>query len=192
MLAINNQYVAVLDTCVVLPMPLCDTLLRLAEEPAFYIPKWSKGIMHELRRNMLVWGYTAEQAERRISSMNSAFENALVSDYEPLIEVMENNKKDRHVLAAAVKCKADAIVTDNLNDFPETCLAKYGIEPVSSEKFLLSQYHFDREQVVSLLEQQASCHQMSIEDLLGKLRRNVPDFVRLLIEELKISSRKVR
>jgi len=40
MIAQRNQYIAVLDTCVLAPMPLCDTLLRLAEDPAFYLPKW--------------------------------------------------------------------------------------------------------------------------------------------------------
>jgi excisionase family DNA binding protein len=29
-----NQYIAVLDTCVLAPLPLCDILLRLAEDPA--------------------------------------------------------------------------------------------------------------------------------------------------------------
>lgn len=44
MLAFTNQYLAVLDACVLAPMPVCDTLLRLAEEPAFYKPKWSEDI----------------------------------------------------------------------------------------------------------------------------------------------------
>ena len=48
----GNAYIAVLDTCVLAPMPLCDTLLRLAEEPAFYIPKWSDGILRELRSTL--------------------------------------------------------------------------------------------------------------------------------------------
>jgi hypothetical protein len=32
MIAQTNAFVVVLDTCVLTPMPLCDTLLRLAEE----------------------------------------------------------------------------------------------------------------------------------------------------------------
>jgi hypothetical protein len=35
MLSTTNQYIVVLDACVLAPMPLCDLLLRLAEEPAF-------------------------------------------------------------------------------------------------------------------------------------------------------------
>ena len=74
MIAQSNQYIAVLDTCVLAPMPLCDTLLRLAEDPAFYIPKWSADIMRELRSTLQRMGYTPAQAERRIVAMESAFE----------------------------------------------------------------------------------------------------------------------
>lgn len=39
MITQTNAFVVVLDTCVLAPMPLCDTLLRLAEDPAFYMPR---------------------------------------------------------------------------------------------------------------------------------------------------------
>jgi hypothetical protein len=44
----DNEYVVLLDACVLVPMPLCDTLLRLAEEPAFYRPLWSEEILREV------------------------------------------------------------------------------------------------------------------------------------------------
>jgi hypothetical protein len=53
MITQTNAFVVVLDTCVLAPMPLCDTLLRLAEDPAFYMPRWSAGILDELRRVLL-------------------------------------------------------------------------------------------------------------------------------------------
>ena len=80
MVAQSNQYIAVLDTCVLAPMPLCDTLLRLAEDPAFYIPKWSNDIMRELRSTLQRFGYMPAQADRRITAMESAFEDANVPD----------------------------------------------------------------------------------------------------------------
>jgi hypothetical protein len=43
---------------------------------------------------------------------------------------------DRHVIAAAIKSKADIIVTENLKDFPRKMLAKYGIEAKSSDEFI--------------------------------------------------------
>ena len=39
---------AVLDACVLIPMPLADTLLRLAAGPHLYSPKWSDRIMEEV------------------------------------------------------------------------------------------------------------------------------------------------
>src|SRR5258705_50848 len=97
MIAQNNQYIAVLNTCVLAPMPLCDTLLRLAEEPAFYIPKWSDDILRELRSTLQRMGYSPAQAERRITAIESAFEDASVAGYEPLVVSMTNDPKDRAV-----------------------------------------------------------------------------------------------
>lgn len=58
MIAPGNHFIAVLDTCVLAPMPLCDTLLRLAEDPAFYIPRWTDDILRELRSTLWRMGYT--------------------------------------------------------------------------------------------------------------------------------------
>ena len=55
MITQTNAFVVILDTCVLAPMPLCDTLLRLAEDPAFYIPRWSAGILDELRGVLRKW-----------------------------------------------------------------------------------------------------------------------------------------
>jgi hypothetical protein len=41
---------AVLDACVLAAFSLCDTLLRLAEAPPLYEPKWSAEIMVETVR----------------------------------------------------------------------------------------------------------------------------------------------
>ena len=79
MITQTNAFVVVLDTCVLVPMPLCDTLLRLAEDPAFYMPRWSAGILDELRRVLCRMQYTEAQAERRITAMQCAFEDACVA-----------------------------------------------------------------------------------------------------------------
>jgi hypothetical protein len=84
-----NRFIAVLDTCVLAPMPVADTLLRLAEEPAFYVPRWSRDILEELRRTLIGrFGYTKEQADRRITMMDRAFPEAMVDGYEDLVEAM--------------------------------------------------------------------------------------------------------
>jgi hypothetical protein len=64
------KYTVVLDACVLVPMPLCDTLLRLAEQPATYCPLWSEQILLEvgdaLEKKLK---RTAFQRQRRLHSM---------------------------------------------------------------------------------------------------------------------------
>jgi hypothetical protein len=69
--------------------------------------------------------------------MTTAFPSAAVAGYESLIESMTNDPGDRHVLAAAVRARAEVIVTANLRHFPIDALAPYGIEPKSPDDFLL-------------------------------------------------------
>jgi hypothetical protein len=42
----------VLDACVLVPMPLADTLFRLAAGPRLFLPKWSDQIMVEATRTL--------------------------------------------------------------------------------------------------------------------------------------------
>ena len=43
---------AVLDACVLANFSLCDTLLRLAEAPPLYEPKWPAELMAETVRTL--------------------------------------------------------------------------------------------------------------------------------------------
>jgi hypothetical protein len=46
---VRADYRVVLDACVLIPMPWSDTLLRMAEAPRLYLPRWSELIIvHEL------------------------------------------------------------------------------------------------------------------------------------------------
>ena len=49
----RSDYLVMLDACVLLPMPLSDTLLRMAETPRLYVPKWSDDILQEVTRNLV-------------------------------------------------------------------------------------------------------------------------------------------
>ncbi|MEX2411034.1 MAG: PIN domain-containing protein [Candidatus Paceibacterota bacterium] len=48
------------------------------------------------------------------------------------------DEDDRHVVAAAIKGKADVIVTFNLKDFPNTEIEAFGIEIVHPDNFVLN------------------------------------------------------
>lgn len=148
---------ALLDTCVLYPAYLCDTLLRLAEAEA-YRPLWSADIMRELQRNLIEAGVREERVNRRISEMVRSFPDAMVTGYESLIDGMTNDLKDRHVLAAAVRANAEVIVTFNLTDFPESAAKLYDIVAVHPDEFLLDQLDLYPGQTIQVLEQQAASY----------------------------------
>jgi hypothetical protein len=64
--------------------------------------------------------------------------DALVTGYEDLIDGLHlPDPSDRHVLAAAIRGRADVIVTVNIRDFPCNVLAPYGIDAQHPDEFVL-------------------------------------------------------
>jgi predicted nucleic acid-binding protein len=175
-----NQYIAVLDACVLAPMPLADTLLRLAEEPAFYVPRWSREILDEVATTLAKFGYKEDQIKRRLGSMTAAFEDAMVTGYEELVGAMKNDPKDRHVLAAAVRTGAHAIVTNNKKHFPKDLLAPYGIECSTGDEFLVHQYHLDPDVFIETLGRQAATIGRPLPAHLAVLAKHAPAVAQLI------------
>ncbi|SRR6266545_5456571 len=82
---------------------------------------------------------------------------------------------DRHVLAAAIACVADVIVTFNVADFPAEALSPFGIAAVTPDTFLFQLLGLGPVVVVSAVaEHRASLQRppMSAEEYLEALRRN--------------------
>jgi hypothetical protein len=74
--------------------------------------------------------------------MNKAVPDCLVTGYDGLADTaVLPDAKDRHVLAAAVRCQAGVIVTLNLKDFPKDALDPFGIEAQHPDEFV--SYLFD-------------------------------------------------
>lgn len=124
------MFSAVLDSSVLWPSLQRNFLLSLAAERT-YSPKWSTAILDEVIVNeaekLTKRGTPAEEAERSaerlIGQMSTAFDDALVTDWEPLEGTYGlPDPDDEHVLAAAVMCGAEVIVTENLKDFPASKL----------------------------------------------------------------------
>src|SRR5436190_23181510 len=101
----DNEYSVLLDSSVLVPMPLCELLLRLAEEPAFYRPLWSELILQEVGTSLIRdLGHTETQRDRRLTVMRKYFPEALVSvpvDLPHSLSCMPDTN-DRHVVAAAI------------------------------------------------------------------------------------------
>jgi predicted nucleic acid-binding protein len=180
MIAEGNQSIVVLDTCVLVPMPLCDTLLRLAEEPAFYIPRWSDDILRELRSTLVRMGYTAAQANRRITAMDTAFEDAKVTGYGRIVASMTNDPKDRHVLAAAVRSAAHAIVTDNVRHFQPRSVKPHNLDVLTPDEFLMQQFQLNEQLLREKIAAQAMARGVRIDELFVRLAKWAPATVRLL------------
>jgi hypothetical protein len=138
--------VAVLDACVLYPAPLRDILIETARS-GVYRARWTEQIHDEWTRNLLLRRpELAAPLNRTRRLMNQAVEGCLVTGFEGRIEgISLPDPGDRHVLAAAVHCGADTIVTVNLKDFPETVLRRYGVAARHPDEFLLD--HFGREPV---------------------------------------------
>ncbi len=181
-LTLDNEYSAVLDACVLYPMPLCDTLLRLAEEPAFYRPLWSEQILQELGQALTDRKYTGQQRDRRINVMREHFPEAIVDVPEEIIHAVATlpDMKDRHVLAAAILAKANAIVTANTKHFPSEPLEKYGVLCQTPDDFLIHRYHLWPGEVLERLDEQAADIRLERAHLLKLLEKATPKFTRLL------------
>jgi hypothetical protein len=178
-------YQVILDACVLVNAALRDTLLRIAEPPRLYLPRWSEDIMVETTRTLETkLGVTQEQTAHLVGELRKHFEDAWVEGYESLIPIMGNHLKDRHVLAAAVRCGAQTIVTLNLKDFPEDALSPWDVVAQSPDEFLVHQYHLAPEVVAQKLHEQAIRHG-GMERLLHLHNKLAPEFVALIRKRLK-------
>ncbi len=70
--------------------------------------------------------------------MNRAISDSLVGGFEQLEAGLTAipDPDDRHVLAAAIHCGAQEIVTLNLRDFPDAVLQPYGIRAIHPDSFV--------------------------------------------------------
>ena len=101
--------------------------------------------------------------------------DAKVTGYETLIPTLTlPDPDDRHVLAAAIRSNADAIVTFNLKDFPQEALTPYDIEVIHPDDFIIYQIEFSPERTCDAFKRQRITKYrppIEVEDMLQQLRR---------------------
>lgn len=148
----------VYDANVLHPASLRDLLIRLAGT-GLYRARWTEAILDEMIASVIRASPQLDpgRLERTRQLMIAAVPDCLVSGYEPLIKAIElPDKDDRHVVAAAILCRAQIIVTDNLRDFPDSVLSQFGIKAQSPDYFV---YHLVRtayDEVVHAITKQAA------------------------------------
>lgn len=166
-------FAVVLDTCVLYPAHLRDTVLRLAER-GLYRVLWSADIVEEFHRNLVDDGIDEGSVDRLVAEMAAAFPDAEVVGYRSLIDGLSCDPKDRHVLAAAVRADAAAIVTFNVADFPAPSVDPFEIDIILPDTFLLDQPDLAPGVVIDELGPQAAANRReprtlpSILDALAK------------------------
>ncbi|VAW77175.1 hypothetical protein MNBD_GAMMA12-1543 [hydrothermal vent metagenome] len=135
-----SKFKVIFDANLLYPAPLRDCLMNLALTDLFKA-HWTDKIHEEWIGALMRKGrFDREKLERVRDLMDAHVRDARVTNYEDLIEGLTlPDKDDRHVLAAAIKCGADAIVTFNLKDFPDSALKPYSIEKIHPDDFICYQ-----------------------------------------------------
>jgi predicted nucleic acid-binding protein len=171
-----SRFTVILDACTLYPAPLRDTLMRLALTDLFKA-HWSADIHKEWINALLrqEGKFTLEKLEQTRNLMDMHVKDALVTGYEYIIDSLElPDPDDRHVLAAAIRCNADAIVTLNLKDFPENVLAQHGIEAIHPDDFIYYQLDLDAPRCCAALKDQREAlkhPKISKEEFLNVLQK---------------------
>jgi len=81
--------------------------------------------------------------------------DCLVTGYRELIPALTlPDPNDRHVLAAAIRAGAGAIVTFNLKDFPPEALQSYGVEAQHPDEFVMDLLDLDHRKVCAAARNQ--------------------------------------
>jgi predicted nucleic acid-binding protein len=179
------RFSVVFDACVLYPAPLRDTLMRLASKNLFKA-YWTDQIHDEWINALLRDGkHTRANLEKVRELMDRYAPDAKVTGYQSLIPGLElPDPDDRHVLAAAIKSKSDAIVTSNLKDFPKDYLASFQIEVIHPDDFIY--YQIDMAPAVccaAIRDQRRALKNpvMDVDDFLANLQKQqLPQTVSLL------------
>ncbi len=97
-----TRYAVVLDACVLVPIALADSLLRVAEK-GLYRPLWSIRILGEAQA-AIEEIHPGIDVQKRFADMREAFNDALVTGWEELESgIVLPDNDDRHVVAAACR-----------------------------------------------------------------------------------------
>ncbi len=170
-------FVVIYDACVLYPAPLRDLLIRIAHTGVVRA-RWSETILDECFRSILKQrsDLKAESLERTKELMRKAVPDCIVSGHEGLIQGLSlPDQDDRHVLAAAIRAGAQAIVTFNLKDFPRQSLTPYQVEALHPDDFIVDLIDLSPGSIITAVRNQAAALKnppRTVSDILDTLRDN--------------------
>ncbi len=187
-----TSLIAVLDACVLYPAPLRDLLLQLSFA-GLYRARWTDEIHDEWMAALLARrpDLTREQLGRTRALMNASGLDCLVSGYAHLVAGLQlPDERDRHVLAAAIRCDAAVIVTCNQRDFPAVYLGQFGVDAQHPDEFISDLLAADQENVLRSVRQVRSRLRnpmLSVEEYLDILSRQALPATVAALDRLRTS-----
>lgn len=150
------KYIVLYDACVLYPSVLRDALIELAmPHYGLFQAKWTERIESEWLNNLIKNRSDLDlQKLRRVAElMRNAVPDCMVTNYEKLEAGLTlPDPNDCHVLAAAIRCKAQAIITSNLKDFPAGVLKEFDIEAIHPDVFLINQFDLSDAKVLDAVK----------------------------------------
>ncbi|MFC8129507.1 PIN domain-containing protein [Streptomyces sp. NPDC057302] len=170
-------FTAVYDACALYPCTLRDVLIRVALG-GLVQAKWTDQILDEAFDNLKENrpDLDPDNLDRTRDLMSRSVRDVLVTGYEPLIGILElPDPDDRHVLAAAIRSKAEVIVTSNLTDFPADRLEPWNVQAVHPDDFVLAQIDLDSHLVSEILQDIAKSWKnpgATVQDVIASLESN--------------------
>lgn len=171
---VADRFTAVLDANVIAGALTRNILLSLAEA-GFYRPRWSAIILNEFERYYIGRYEDPEGAAQQRARMEEAFPEALVQNFETLMEVATlPDPDDRHVLATAIHSKAAVIVTDNLRHFPPEILGPFDIEARSLDDFvadILDMAELEAVRALRTMRERFQKPELDAETLIAKIEK---------------------
>lgn len=145
-----NRFTVLVDACSLAGVLNRNLICTLARAEFFRL-RWSESILDETERAIAAIqgkrGKVDPQAEasRNRRALETAFEDAMVSDFDHLLPACRvlPDPNDAHVLAAAIRTGASVIVTENLSDFPTEIIQPLGLEARSADAFVADTISLD-------------------------------------------------
>jgi hypothetical protein len=172
-----SHFTVVFDACVLAPASLRDLLVELSGARIFR-GKWSNDIHREwmAAARKVNPGIDPAKLERTKALMNDFVLDSVVDGYQSLVAALNlPDPNDRHVLAAAIVCGADLIVTTNIKHFPVEVLEQYGMLPLHPDQFVQDILDLSEQTVLSCVKrirERLKNPPMSAEQLLEVYFRN--------------------
>lgn len=185
-----STFTVLVDANVFFGARLRSLVLTLAQTKMFRA-RWTERIHDEWMRNVAEkQNLPIEKLARTRAFMDAAVLNCLVGGYEQLeTSFVLPDPDDRHVVAAAVKTRADLILTFNRKDFPPDILEPLGLATQHPDDFLQDMFGISTELFIEAVREDFRHYlapPLSFDAYVASLARSGVSKTAALIGELRV------